>query len=121
MLLDGNATTRAERTMVTDNIFERGQYGVSGNGTGEGLLALDAYLPGAPFVGNVLWGNASVASRYPVGNFFPGSLGGVGFVGGGDFGLLSSSPFVGVASDGTNPGADFGAIQSRTGTVLTGR
>jgi hypothetical protein len=45
----------------------------------------------------------------------------VGFVGGGDFRLSPASPFVGVASDGTNPGADFGAIQSRTGTVLTGQ
>jgi hypothetical protein len=45
----------------------------------------------------------------------------VGFVGGGDFRLSPASPFVGVASDGTNPGADFGAIQSRTASARTGR
>ncbi len=120
MVLDGGAGT-AQRTSVMDNIFERGQYGVTGNGTGEGLLALDVYLPGAPFVGNVLWGNASVASRYPAGNFFPAGLGGVGFVGGGDFRLAPSSPYIGAASDGTNPGADFGAIQARTTTARTGQ
>jgi hypothetical protein len=113
MVLEGGVST-AQRTSIIDNIFQRGQYGVIGTGTGEGLLALNTYLPGASFVGNVLWGNASVASSYPGGNFFPASLSGVGFVGGGDFHLLPSSPFVGVASDGTNPGADFGAIQSQT-------
>jgi hypothetical protein len=102
----------AQRSAVTDNIFEQGQYGVFGEGVGQGQVALDAYLPGAPFVGNVLWGNAAVASSYPVGNFFPASLGGVGFVGGGNFGLLPSSPLVGVASD---------ALLSLTDRVLTGR
>jgi hypothetical protein len=119
MVLDGGSST-AQGTSIIDNIFQRGQYGVIGTGTGEGLPALNTYLPGGSFVGNVLWGNASVASSYPVGNFFPASLR-VGFVGGGDFRLSPASPFVGVASDGTNPGADFGAIQSRTASARTGR
>jgi hypothetical protein len=120
MLRVGGAST-AQRTSIMDNIFQRGQYGVLGDGTGEGLLALNTFLPGAPFVGNVLWGDASVASRYPTGNFFPAGLSGVGFVGSGDFRLAPASPYTGVASDGTNPGADFGAIQARTASARTGQ
>jgi hypothetical protein len=118
MLLLGSG---AERTMITDNIFERGQYGVIGNGTGEGLLALDAYLPGAPFVGNVLWGNASVASRYPVGNFFPASLGGVGFAGSADLELRPTSRYNGAASDGSAPGPDFVLLRAATARSRSGR
>jgi hypothetical protein len=117
MLLLGSG---AERTMITDNIFERGQYGVIGNGTGEGLLALD-YLPGAPFVGNVLWGNASVASRYPVGNFFPASLGGVGFAGSADLELRPTSRYNGAASDGSAPGPDFVLLRAATARSRSGR
>jgi len=104
-----------------DNIFQRGQYGVIGAGTGEGVLALTTFLPGAAFVGNVLWGDASVAARYPAGNFFPASLGGVGFVSTSDFRLAPTSPYAGVATDGTNPGADFSTLQSQTTRARTGQ
>ena len=121
MVLDGTPLGVPQRVMLTDNIFQRGQYGVIGRGTGEGLVTLDTYLAGVQFVGNVIWGNGSVGSRYPAGNFFPSSLSAVGFVGGGDYHLSPSSPFVGVATDGADPGADFGTVLSQTSKALTGQ
>jgi hypothetical protein len=49
---------------------------------------------------------AGSASVYPGGNFFPGSIGAVGFtdVSGGNFALTSSSPYHNAATDGTDVG-----------------
>jgi hypothetical protein len=71
-------------------------------------------------MGNLLWGSVSMVSAYPVRNFLPASLSAVGFVGGGDSYLLPSSPFPGMAIDGTNPGADVGAILDRKASTRLG-
>jgi hypothetical protein len=53
--------------------------------------------------------------KWPSGNFFPATVGDVGFVnynngGGGDYHLRSGSPYKRKASDGTDPGADIDAV-----------
>jgi len=92
-------------TNIRDNIFGPTMYGVFGSGHGEGSSALDYYTPGGAFAGNVVVG-ASEAS-YPAGNFFPASVGEVGFVDpmAGDYGLTPGSTFAGKATDGGDPGA----------------
>ncbi|HEY7543802.1 MAG TPA: right-handed parallel beta-helix repeat-containing protein, partial [Blastocatellia bacterium] len=56
--------------VFTDNIFSRGSFGVFGSGQSEGKASLDYYAPGYVFLRNVILGGASVAGRYPAGNYF---------------------------------------------------
>jgi hypothetical protein len=62
------------------------------------------------------------SSVWPTGNFFPSSPTAVGFVNynngnGGDYHLLSSSPYKNAGSDGKDLGADINAIQAATAGV----
>ena len=90
-----------------DNILPRGSSGVFGHGVGEGTVALSAYFPGAVFARNVIAG--ANAAQYPPNNSYPSSLTTVGFVDlvGGNYGLGPSSPYRGMATDGTDIGCDF--------------
>ena len=61
-------------------------------------------------------------SKWPVGNYFPASASAVQFVNfnngnGGDYHLLSTSPYKGAATDGKDLGADINAILSMTAGV----
>ncbi len=56
-------------------------------------------------------------SKWPGGNFFAATIGDVLFTSyssgnGGDYQLLTSSPYKGKASDGTDPGADINALNA---------
>jgi hypothetical protein len=86
-------------------------YGVFGSGQGEGTGALDFYAPGGVFANNVIVGG--IAASYPAGGFFPATVAEVGFTDAAtnDYRLLSSSPYVAAASDGTAIGADFDAFE----------
>ena len=53
-------------------------YGVKGDASGEGTIALNAFTPGATFLNNVIVG--ANASQYPAKNFYPASVTEVGFV-----------------------------------------
>lgn len=100
-----------------DNVVEHGTYGFFGGGQGEGNAALMHYTPDVSFRRNVLIGYAE--SRYPADNFFPADDAAVGFAGPADYRLSPSSPFAGMATDGSDPGADFdrldAAIEGVTG------
>ena len=52
------------------------------------------------------------AARYPPDNFFPATLDDVGFVNrpGRNYRLAPSSLYKGMATDGTDPGADIDAL-----------
>ena len=67
-------------------------------------------MPGWRFAGNVVIGAPSAS--YPGGNFYPASLGDVGFVdaAAGDYRLAPTSPYKSQATDGTDPGVDFTAL-----------
>ncbi|HEU4712498.1 MAG TPA: hypothetical protein VFS76_13080 [Pyrinomonadaceae bacterium] len=82
-------------------------YGVKGDGTGEGTIALDMFTPGYKFEKNVI-ANAN-ASLYPRQNFFPNSTSATGFVDyeRGNYRLRPDSRYRGTATDGTDPGANF--------------
>ncbi|HET9525913.1 MAG TPA: hypothetical protein VFO99_07090 [Pyrinomonadaceae bacterium] len=85
-------------------------YGVKGDASGEGKVALDLFTPGAQFRNNVIAGANS--SLYPSGNAFPGSLGDIGFENPekGDFRLNARSRY-------RQSGADFSRLPSTSGNI----
>jgi hypothetical protein len=107
------------RLTFRDNIVPENQ-GVIGSGTGAGLATLNFWFPGYVYRRNVQPdGNASA---YPPDNFFPATLGSVGFVdlAGGDYRLAVTSPYRNAGTDGKDIGADVGAVNTATAGVVTG-
>ena len=80
-------------------------YGVKGDNSGEGTVALDLFTPGASVRNNVIVG--ANGSQYPSNNSYPGSLADVGFESPekGDFRLNSRSRY-------RQSGADFSRLPS---------
>lgn len=109
-----------------DNICGFGNYGVCGTGTGCGNPTINSFFPGSTFSHNVLIGAQGGPngnpSQYPPDHWFPAGLAPVGFVDAANdnYALLSTSPYYGAASDGTNIGADIDSLNSYTANVLTG-
>lgn len=117
---DGSSVLYADGAQVyglvfTNNIFPDNVWGVMGGGASEGSGTLAAYYPNAVFQRNVVIGGQS--SSYPAGNYFPGSVNGVGFVDpSGNYRLSGSSPYVNSATDGSAVGANIPAINAAAGT-----
>jgi hypothetical protein len=95
-----------------DNVSTKGMYGVFGSGKGEGKNALEFFAPGYVFEKNVIIGGAEAS--YPAGNFFPAAETDA-FVSTTDFHVKPA--FAKKASDGTDPGADFAALEAATAGV----
>jgi len=95
---------------ITNNIVPKGDYGGYGTGKGEGTGAFDFFFSNYVFDKNAIVGGS--ASDYPAGNFFPASMGDVGFAdfAGGNFVLTSSSAYAGKGTDGKDLGADVNAV-----------
>ena len=97
--------------VFNNNLARHNEYGIFGSGAGVGSKAFAAYFPGGIMRRNVLAGGN--ASLYPSDNFFP-SVDEFNrqFVdlAGGDYRLISGSPYVARATDGTDIGADIKAI-----------
>jgi hypothetical protein len=94
-----------------DNLTVRNKgYGVFGDGTGEGLVALKKFVPDFVFKNNVL--ALADPSLYPKENEFPSSIERVGFVNfeKGDYRLAPSSPYRKAASDGQPVGCDWSKL-----------
>jgi hypothetical protein len=100
--------------VYTNNITPHNRYGVHGSGRGTGLDTLRADFPGSLFDHNVLIHGK--CTEYPAGNFCPATVEDVGFVdyAAGDYRLAQSSPFSAAAGDGTDIGADIGAVEEAT-------
>src|SRR5205823_3857096 len=109
-----------------DNIEFHNAYGVFGGGVGD--HALSNFFPDAVFDRNVLIGpwptsggaTPSDYSQHPD-NFFPSSIAEVGFVNSGaaDYRLTGSSPYKSAASDGTDIGVDFDALDAAQSSTST--
>ena len=99
----------AEKFVYRDNLTIRGSkgYGVFGDATGEGTVALKKFAPDAVFKNNVLIG--ADASLYPKENQYPASIDRVGFVNfeKGDYRLGPGSPYKKASSDGQAVGVDW--------------
>lgn len=99
-----------------DNIMFNGEYGLNCT-----LGSTSACYPGYVLRGNAIvdnrtpatkLNNGSLANVYPAGNFFPNTVGDVGFVGvsGLLWYLAPTSPYKGRATGGTDPGVDMNAL-----------
>ena len=88
-------------------VRENNGYGVKGDSSGEGTIALNAFTPSFGFRNNVIVG--ANASLYPPRNFYPASLREVGFMGPeiGDFRLNPRSRYNQVSGQSAPIGANF--------------
>lgn len=117
---DGNSMVYAGGAQVsgfvfTNNIIPDNLWAVMGAATAEGSATLAAFYPGAVFQRNVIIGGQS--TLYPTNNYFPATVGQVGFVDpSGNFRLSTSSPYRNAATDGTDIGANIPAINTAAGT-----
>ena len=104
-----------QRLVVHSNVLAHGGYGVKGDSYGEGTSTLSAYAPGSLFTNNAV-ADGGTATAYPANNFFPATLGSLGFVNaaGGDYHLSSSSQFLGKGYDGRDIGADINQVDALT-------
>jgi len=119
----GSATAPTANTNLkyTNNMSAHNSYGVIGDGVGIGLPAINAYMPGGVFQGNVLAGGS--ASSYPGGNYFPAMANWQGqFVdfAGGNYRLVATSPYKNAGTDGKDLGADFDTIQGWVANATSG-
>ena len=104
--------------VISNNLVARGDYGIFGSGRGEGVVAINYFLPGGVVTHNVIIG--ARAAIYPVGNFFPATPTDVGFVDfpRGDYRLAPQSRYKRAASDGRDIGADIDAVTNATAGVV---
>ena len=101
--------TPVQQFVYRDNLTIRGSkgYGVFGDATGEGIVALRKFAPDFVFRNNVLIG--ADASQYPKENQFPASVDRVGFVNfeKGEYRLGPGSTYRKGSSDGAAVGVDW--------------
>ncbi|HUK32920.1 MAG TPA: hypothetical protein VLV86_03355, partial [Vicinamibacterales bacterium] len=102
--------------VFTNNIVENNAWAIMGNSAGPGNGTIAAFFPGSQFFDDIITG--ANPATYPVGNFYPASLNGVGFVNlqGGNYRLSTGSPYVRSATDGTDVGANIDTIDAEAGT-----
>jgi hypothetical protein len=107
------------RTVFRDNVAHGGLYSVIGDNVGTGTNAITRYMPGGVFAANVLIQTFGSAG-FPAGSFYPTSPNTIGFAnaGGGDFSLLSSSPYRAAGTDGRDPGVDMPGLLQRIANVI---
>lgn len=94
--------------VYTNNLSRHNQWGIYGSYHGAGFDSITIYFPGLDMRRNVLAGGT--ASKYPADNFFPAAAtftANFANAGAGDYTLVASSAYLGLATDGTNIGADL--------------
>jgi hypothetical protein len=117
----GDANIILNNSAIVNNIFTHGDYGFIGGGVGQETVALNTYTTNTVLTKNAFIAGGN-AANYPVGNYFPTSLGAVGFVNyGSDYSLSSGSPYKNVGTDGKDLGADFAQLNAATARSITGQ
>jgi hypothetical protein len=102
--------------VLTNNVLLDNLWGIKGDNTGLGNVALSMYFPRAQVFSNIFAG--SNPALYPVANFYPASLNAIGLVNvaGGNFRLSGDSIYRRGGTDGTDPGTDFDALHAALST-----
>lgn len=118
---DGSATVYPYSTPVqgfvfTNNIIPDNKYGIIGGNTAPGNSTIATYFPNSEFLANIIV--AAPPSSFPTGNFYPATMGDVGFVDylGGNYRLSAASPYKNAGTDGTDPGCNVDALNAAAGT-----
>jgi hypothetical protein len=103
----------------TNNAQRHNAYGINGADASYGNGAIATYFPDGVVLGNWLQGGSS--SRYPAGNLFAGSFDGA-FVNtaSADYRVAPGCLLKGAATDGTDIGANVGAVLGGTSGVVQG-
>lgn len=121
---------------ITNSIFDCGGFGIWASGGGptncankqpSPLQKFDACWKNYTFKGNILVGGTHARPHpdWPNGNFLPEDYAGIQMAhfkegSGGDYHLLSSSPYHLKGTDGKDPGADIDLVNCYTHGVLEG-
>ena len=123
---------RKWQTLPSPTASSAGTYPVWSTGGGTGncayydkpLTTFTACFSPQPFTNNAVIASPSAfpPSLWPSGNFFPTTTSAVQFVNfnngnGGNYQLMSTSPYRGSGTDGKDLGADVATIQSETAGV----
>jgi hypothetical protein len=115
VLNDGSSTIYADVTpatefVFTNNIMPDNLWGIMGGNASPGNGTLAMYFPNAKILDNVFAG--SDPSIYPTGNYYPATMGGVGFMdlAGGKYSLAATSIYLGSATDGSAVGCNITAL-----------
>lgn len=107
--------------VYTNNIAEHHEYGIMGANGATGQHSIDLFFPGSNITYNVLAGGP--ASSYPTPNSFPTVAqwtASFANLSGGDYRLLSTSPFYSAGAGGSVPGADIGTVTAATAGTASG-
>jgi len=104
-----------QRLVVHSNVLAHGAYGIKGDSYAEGTASINKYSSGSLVTNNAI-ANGGSASTYPANNYFPATLGSIGFVdlAGGNYRLSSSSAYRGKGYDGRDIGADINQVEAKT-------
>ncbi len=103
-----------DNLILNDNLASAGTYGIKADSTPEGTASLNTIM-GYTFHNNVLIGASNV---YPATTLRPAD----GFTNyaGGDYSLTSGSAYHNAATDGTDIGVDWAALQAATANTVNG-
>lgn len=122
VIQDGASVVYADTNAVqgftmTNNIVPDNAWAIMGGGTSPGNGTIATFFPNATFLRGVFAG--APAWIYPTGNFYPASLGEVGFVDqtNGNYRLATTSQFKNAGLDGKDVGADIDAVLAATSGV----
>lgn len=104
-----------QRFVVHSNVLAHGAYGIKGGSYAEGTASLNTYAGGSLVTNNAIADGGS-ANTYPANNYFPATLGSLGFVdvAGGNYRLSGSSAYLGKGYDGRDIGADINQVETLT-------
>ena len=109
---------QVQRLVIHSNILTRGGFGIKGGGTTEGTPSLNYFAPGYLVTNNAMVG--ITVPNYPANTWFTSSLSNIGFanLAGGNFTLLSTSPYYGKGYDGREIGADIAQVNAQSGGAV---
>jgi hypothetical protein len=102
----------------TNNAARHSNYGINGSDVSFGNAIIAAFFPDGEVRGNWLQGGS--ASRYPAGNYFNGTFASAFVALPTDYTAAAGGPLWGMATDGTNIGADIPALTAAVNGVAVG-
>jgi hypothetical protein len=121
IFIDGNGIGgTTSNTQFTNNISNLGSYGIIGDGTGSGTVALSTFAPGYIYNDIVFIGSAG--GTYPAGTFWNTS-GGVEFTNfaGANYQLTTTSTYHNAGTDGKDIGVwDWTTFNTETTNAVSG-